>query len=681
MSEYINWRLDTDDQNILWCYIDVPDRSLNLLSLAVIEELEHIIRLLESEPPAGFILLSGKETGFIAGADVHEFTRVSGVDEAHDHARRVQGVFDRIEALICPTVCAINGVCLGGGLELALAFDYRLALDDARTRIGLPEVLLGIHPGFGGSVRFIRQVGPVQGLQLMLAGKSVNARTASRLGLVDHHVPRRQFKAAARQLIGQQPPRSRPRFYLRLLNKAPLRWLLASGVRRQLRKKIRQAHYPAPYALLGLWQQHGGDERAMLAAEADSVAELINSTTSRNLVRVFLLQEQLKSAGKAPAQTFDAVHVIGAGVMGGDIAAWCACQGLNVSLQDKTPALIAPAVQRAVRLFQHRLKRPRQITAARDRLLPDVAGSAVARADVIIEAIVEDAESKAQLFSELLPKLKAGAILATNTSSIGLDRLGGALADPGRLVGIHFFNPVAQMQLVEVIYSPATEKPWIDAASAFCRRINRLPLPVKSSPGFLINRILSAYMNETMILLEEGIQAELIDKVAVDFGMPLGPVELADTVGLDICLSVNQIMADEMAMPISDTLSERVAQGHTGKKAGRGFYHYKKNRPVKRQIATPTPDLQTLEDRLVLRILNACAACLREQLVETADLLDAGMIFGTGFAPFRGGPMHYAKHRGIASVVARLESLQAEHGRRFTPDSYWDGMAGSPGTG
>ncbi len=673
-APYKNWRLHVDGKGIAWCHLDVADASANVLSTAVLGELERLVEELAQLSPVGAAFVSDKETGFIAGAKIEEFTEIQDSEQARAAISRVHKLFNRIEALPFPTVCLINGFCLGGGLELALACRYRVAVDEPDIRIGLPEVLLGIHPGFGGSARMLRQAGPIQGMQLMLSGRSLAPRRARSLGIIDKAVPARQLKNAARALLLEKRPKSRPRLRHRLLSLRPVRKMLAKFMRRQLAAKVNPEHYPAPYALLDLWEAFGGDDKAMLAAEIDSAAKLFLTPTSRNLVQVYLLQERLKSLGKQSDFSGRHVHVVGAGVMGGDIAAWCALKGMRVTLQDREPKLIAPAIGRAYKLFEKRLKRPHLITAAMDRLMPDHKGAGVELADVVIEAIIEDLDAKTELLQALEPRLRDTAILASNTSSISLDSLSKSLKSPQRLVGIHFFNPVAKMQLVEIIYAENTGAAWQHSAAAFCRQLGRLPLPVKSSPGFLINRVLTPYLLEAAALLEEGVQAERIDRLARDFGMPVGPIELADTVGLDICLAVARELSEKLDMSIPAGLKKLIERGRLGRKSGHGFYRYKKGKALRRKLRAGLHNDDEILSRLTLRMLNECAACMREGLVADADLLDAGMIFATGFAPFTRGPIHYAKSQGYDLIIQQLQALQDKAGERFAPDDYWQSL-------
>jgi len=674
-SSYQHWQIHHDDEGICWLSLDKAGATTNVLSVEVIAELDRRLATLAQEPVRGLVIQSAKERGFIAGADIREFLSIKTEDEAAEMMRGVHTVFARLESLSCPTVCLIHGFCLGGGMELALACRYRVAEDDPATRLGLPEVKLGIHPGFGGTLRLPRLIGHLPALQLMLSGRTLSARAARKIGLVDHAVPRRHLQRAARALILKPPAARRPGRWQVLPGHRLLRPLVAQYLRRSVARRVAEVHYPAPYALIEQWLKHVDDPGQMLAAEARSVARLVTGETAQNLIRVFFLQEKLKGLGSEGDFQARHVHVVGAGVMGGDIAAWCALRGLHVTLQDQSAERIAPAVKRAHALFVRRLRQPRLVQAAMDRLMPDVAGDGVPRADVVIEAIFENAEAKQALYQALEPRMKAEALLATNTSSIPLEELSQSLAEPERLVGLHFFNPVAKMQLVEVVSSPHTSADVVKCANRFSRQIDRFPLPVKSSPGFLVNRILMPYLLEAVLLESEGVAAELIDKMAVDFGMPMGPIELADAVGLDICLSVAEILSRELpGTEVPERLRTLVAEGRLGKKSGRGFYIYKKGRPDKAKVVNDSAAPTDLTDRLVLSMLNEAVACLREKVVSSADLLDAGVIFGTGFAPFRGGPLHYLKSTGVGLTRQRLDALAEAHGERFTPDAGWQAL-------
>jgi len=667
-----NWQIEEDDDGIVWVNIETQGQPTNVLTRDTLDELEALLDRLREQSPRGLVIGSARAGGFIAGADVKAFTQLADKEEAVELIHRGQAIMDGIEALPCPTVAMITGYCLGGGLELALACDYRLALEDPATRVALPEVKLGIHPGFGGSVRSIQRIGPIAAMDLMLTGRSLDAKRARRIGLVDQVFPERQLRHAARETVLARPAIPAPRLAHRLANLRPMRALIAWQLRKKVAGKAPKAHYPAPWALIDLWEQYGGEKARMYREEARSVAHLITGQTAQNLIRVFQLQTLLKGQGDRKAFKVKHVHVMGGGVMGGDIAAWCALQGFHVSVQDPRPEALAQTLKRAHKLYKRRFRAfPLQGVAAGDRLIPDPEGHGVARADVVIEAIFEDLDAKSALYRDLESRLKPDALLATNTSSIPLEQLSQALEDPSRLVGLHFFNPVAKMPLLEVVRGENTGDDVMARALSFARQIDKLPLPVKSAPGFLVNRILMPYLLEAMILYSEGVPKEVIDKAARDFGMPMGPIELGDAVGLDICLHVGDILARELGYSVPDILRETVDEGHLGLKSGSGFYSYTDGKKVKAKHTDFAGAIEEVQDRLILRYINEAVACLREGVVENADLVDAGMVFGTGFAPFRGGPMHYRQQSGDQALATRLQELQSRHGERFQVDPGW----------
>jgi 3-hydroxyacyl-CoA dehydrogenase/enoyl-CoA hydratase/3-hydroxybutyryl-CoA epimerase len=674
MTTYKNWRLEQDTDAILWLYFDKQNASTNTINIEVMEELEAIIHsLIDNMKVKGLIIASAKQNGFIAGADITQFNQFRDIDEATKLLRRGQQVFEQLEELKIPTVAMIEGFCLGGGMELALACHYRVAELGAKTRLGLPEVKLGIYPGWGGTVRLPRLIGAPNAFDMILSGRMLSAKAAAKIGVVDVAVPKRHLLTAAKfYALGKAKPH-KPTWLQELTSQNPVRKLLASYLRKKLREKIIQQHYPAPFQVIDNWEHMGLDSKTAFEKEAKSCGRLFFSDTSRNLVRVFFLQERLKGLGKEARFTPQHVHVIGAGTMGGDIAAWCALQGMQVTLQDREAKFIAPAIKRAHELFKEKLKETYLIQKAMDRLIPDIHGHGITKADVIIEAIFEDLATKQALFKSIENKAKPQAILATNTSSIPLDEINAVLTRPERLVGIHFFNPVAKMMLVEVVKGKRTDALVIDKATAFVRKLDKLPLPVKSSPGFLVNRILMPYLMESMMMLQEGIPAAVIDKAMIEFGMPMGPVTLADTVGLDICLSVANNLSQHYHTSVPQRLIDMVAQGKLGKKSGVGFYRYdKRGKLIKPKQETYPKPLEEISDRLLLAMLNECFACLREQVVTDADLLDAGMIFGTGFAPFRGGPIHYAKARGIDELFAQYVKQCEARGEKVGQIKAWE---------
>lgn len=673
---YHNWQVENDKDHIAWVHFDRADSAVNSINAEVLKELAIILTdISQQDKITGVIIASAKPSGFIAGADVEQFTHIKTSDEALVLLQQGQEVFNQLAALSIPTVAMIQGFCLGGGCELVLACRYRVAEEGPKTKIGLPEILIGLHPGWGGSVRLPRLIGAIQAMDLILTGRAVNAKAAAKIGLVDFAVPERHLAQAARYCVLQHPKPHQPTVLQALTNNALVRPLLAKMLRKKVAQKASPQHYPAPYAVIENWSRVGVDDlQRALQVEAESVAKIAVTDTARNLLRVFFLQQRLKSLGKGVNFSAKHVHVIGAGTMGGDIAAWCALQGLQVTLQDREPKFIAPAIKRAFELFKQKLKIPYLVQQAMDRLTPDVKGLGIPRADVFIEAIFENLQAKQKIFQELELLGKPQALLATNTSSLALDQINVVLKDRENLVGVHFFNPAAKMQLVEVVQGEKSSPENVDRAMAFVRQIDRLPLPVKSKPGFLVNRILMPYLMEAMVMFDEGISPCAIDQAAIAFGMPMGPIELADVVGLDICLAVAKNLSEQLGETLPEQLVQMVKNGELGRKTGKGFYVYKNGRAVKPKIASNDTTSTEIADRLILRMINESVACLREEVVADSDLLDAGMIFGTGFAPFRGGPMHYAEAVGLQNIYQQLQQFTTRYGKRFTPDNGWNAL-------
>jgi len=632
-----NWTISRDADGIAWLTFDKAGATANTLSAAVLAELNDALDMFDRDPPKGLVIRSGKTNGFIAGADVEEFGEVNNDAGALAIVKRGWDTFERLASVRYPTLALVRGFCLGGGLELALACRYRVVVDEPGTRLGLPEVMLGIVPGWGGIKRLPKLIGAPGALDLLLTGKTIDARRAKLLGLADECVPVRIMDATARGVLRALPAPHSLKLPLSLTLLPLARRFIAASAAKKVAQRARREHYPAPYAVLDLWVKYDGNALAAPASDPASIPALFRSPTAANLIRVFRLQERLKGLGKDGDFRAAHVHVVGAGTMGGDIAAWCALRGLTVTLQDQNAERLAPAMQRAGKLFAQRLRDPRRVRDATDRLIPDVAGEGVARADVIVEAIFENVEAKRALFAALEKKAKAGAILATNTSSIPLEDIAHAMADPSRLIGLHFFNPVAKMMLVEIVVGRQTREALVPQAAAFVRQIDKLPLPVKSAPGFLVNRVLAPYLMAAMRCVDEGISPETVDESALAFGMPMGPIELADTVGLDICVAVGEMLGDDAAPP--KKLMDAIAAGNLGRKSGRGFYAWVDGKPQK-GAAGAVPE--GLAGRLIEPFVAEAKSALAEQIVVDADLVDAGAIFGTGFAPFRGGPLHYA---------------------------------------
>ncbi|GHH51987.1 3-hydroxyacyl-CoA dehydrogenase NAD-binding domain-containing protein [[Pseudomonas] boreopolis] len=675
---FSHWQAEIRDDGVVVLSLDRQDAPVNAFSQDVLLELGDILERIAIDPPKGVVIRSAKANGFIAGADLKEFQEYDRRGTVDDAIRRGQAVFQKLAELPCPTVAAIHGFCMGGGTEIALACDYRIASDAPSTRIGLPETKLGIFPGWGGSARLPRLVGAPAAMDLMLTGRSVSAGAARAMGLVDKVAPPAVLLdgAIALALSGSTRPVKQ-----RLLGWATNTWIarkiLAPQMTKQVARKAKKEHYPAPYALIGTWERAGGSGiQARLDAERRAVVKLAGTPTARNLIRIFFLTERLKGlggkdGGGMPSPDIKHVHVIGAGVMGGDIAAWSAYKGFEVTLQDREQRFIDGALSRAQELFAKKVKDESKRPVVAARLKSDLAGDGVAQADLVIEAIIENPEAKRELYQSVEPRLKPDALLTTNTSSIPLVELREHIARPGQFAGLHYFNPVALMPLVEIVQHDGLDPANVQRLAAFCKALDKFPVPVAGTPGFLVNRVLFPYMLEAATAYAEGIPGPVIDKAAVKFGMPMGPIELIDTVGLDVAAGVGEELAPFLGLQIPAAL-QTVEPGKRGKKDGQGIYKWENGKPVKPEVPADYKAPEDLEDRLILPLLNEAVACLHEGVVADADLLDAGVIFGTGFAPFRGGPIQHIRATGADALLARLKALQSRHGERFAPRPGWD---------
>lgn len=666
-----NWRQEAKD-GIVWLWLDCENSEVNVISETVLTELDTLLDHVKETQPKALVIRSAKPAGFAAGADIDSFAELRG-DGAVAKLEQGHAVLDKLEALPFATVAVIHGAALGGGFELALACEYRIGIEGAK--FGFPEIQLGLHPGLGGTWRLTQLVDPVEAMQMMLTGKTVYDRKAKKLGIIDALVPERHVEAAIHAAAKGEMKHHAQGFRASALRTRAARSLAANRMRSESQKQAPRTHYPAPFALIDLWEDHGGSKAEMEKAEIASFAELLDSVTAQNLIRVFFLRRKLKAAGKGRSGIAH-VHVIGAGTMGAEIAAWSAIQGHSVTIEDVNPEPLGRAVKRASDICEKKHLSGIEARDALDRMMPDPSGLGRARADLVIEAVPEKMELKEKIYASLRGKMKPGAILASNTSSLRLADLVDAAPERTRFAGLHFFNPVSSMQLVEVVSHPKVERETLDRLAAFVTGIDRLPARVTDYPGFLVNRILAPYLMEAMVLLDEGRSKEEIDRAALAFGMPMGPVTLADQVGLDICLEVANSMRSSLDRPVAETpawLREKVEAGETGRKAGKGLYDYKGGaEPPK----SPEPDPSTeILDRLILPMCDAAVECLRNDVIHDEEQLDGAVIFGTGWAPFRGGPMRYARTRGLGECRDRLRALAEKHGDRFRPDPGWDSLA------
>jgi len=698
VSEPFYWRLETPGGGAIGVLsIDAPGQKVNVLSGEVLDELGAQLERIPHLGLSGLVITSGKPRTFVAGADVREIQAIHDPEEGALKAARGQLIFQRLALLTIPTLAAIDGLCLGGGTELALACRYRVASDFERTFLGLPEVRLGILPGFGGSTRLPRLIGLPAALDLILTGKTVDGSRAFKMGLVDDVLPREDFGPRAVRWLGSRLDAAafeRVRAERRRRRAGPPAWALEGNpigrafVFSQAKKSVLRethGHYPAPLKVLEILPHTcRGPIPEALALEARAVGELLVTPEHKNLISIFFLTEGAKKDPPTPnAVEVRAVGVLGAGVMGGGIAWALSDTGIPVRLKDVAPEPVGKGLKAAYDLYQRRVRRRRLKPGDRDRKLRLISGgtdwAGFARLDAVIEAIVEKMEVKQAVLAEVEARLPAHAVLLTNTSSLDVDQMASRMAHPERLAGLHFFNPVDRMPLVEIIVGARTSPAAADTALALARRLGKTPVVVKNAPGFLVNRILMPYLNEGLHLFRQGVHIETLDQSMVDFGMPMGPLRLLDEIGIDVADKVSHILGAAFGDRVdpAGVLEAMVQGGRTGKKGGLGFYRYRggegtpdpavyplADRPS-RDVITAGPD--AWRERMILAMVNEAARCLEETVVESPAQVDLAMIMGTGFPPFRGGLLRHADVVGLPVVVDRLRALAQVHGARFEP--------------
>ena len=633
-----HWSVSVDADNLCWLTLDVAGKSVNVLTHAVMAELGQILDWLDQQDTiAGIGMLSGKPGGFVYGADIAEFELLTTADDVLQHMQMVHGLFNRIESFGAPTIVGIDGIAVGGGLEIALTFDRLLTTASNKTKLGFPEVNLGILPGYGGSGRAYGRVGTAVVTEMMMSGKPLSANAALAAGLIDETVDdaadlQPTMATWLTQQSQQKPPRQQRE------NTADQSALDAA--RAQFLKRLRADHTPAPFAIIDHVARHGHSAAAMSAGEMDIFPDLMVGTASKNLRRLYYLTDKVRKTARGNS-AIQNLHVVGAGVMGGDIAAVAAMSGLNVTLTDMNEIAMHAAIDRAAQLFARRLKSDDKITAARNRLTADPDGHGAAHADLVIEAVAEKLPVKQAVFAALEQVIKPDAILATNTSAIPLEDIAAALQDPSRLIGLHFFNPVPVLPLVEVIWSQYSNQDFVTRGMQFAGQIGKMPIRCQSAPGFLVNRALLPYMFKAVEAVAAGEDADQIDESLVDFGMPMGPIELCDQVGLDVCLDVGMVLG--IAPAAEAVLREKCEAQNLGRKTGTGFYQWDGNRPIRPRAAVDVARMADIAAAMLAPMIEQCQQAVDEGVVDSADSADAGMIFGTGFPGFRGGPLHWSQ--------------------------------------
>ena len=654
-------KLEFDDAGIAWVIFDDPEARVNVLGPASMESLDHILDELAQRRPRGVIFSSNKPGIFIAGADIKELERICDQQHGAELSRAGHTIFAKIENLGVPTVAAIDGACLGGGCELALACSARVATDGTKTQIGLPETQLGIIPGWGGTQRLPRLIGVRAALDIILPGKSLNGVRAFKAGLIDAVVPAVVLRETAREFaLGTRQPK-------RASTLAQNNWAARSVVCKMARKQVltrTRGHYPAPLrALEAVEEGLAGGLDEGLEREAQIFGEVAVTPVCKNLIRIFFLREKfskLRLESPTPPRKIAKVGVCGAGVMGAGIAQWCSARGLTVRLKDIKPEFVAGGMKRIADVYREGVKR-RKITQpdvehGLARVHPTTDYTGFGDCDLVVEAVLEKIEVKRQLFGELTPLLRKDCVLASNTSAIPIDELAEATGRPERFVGIHFFNPVHLMPLVEVVRGTKTAPDVLAVAVEFAKQLKKIPIVVKGAPGFLVNRLLMPYLNEAGLLLGDGVSVAAIDKAMLDFGMPMGPLRLIDEVGIDVAYDVASELAQAFGnrMKVALVLQKVHESGLRGRKGGAGFYLYEgKHEQVNPKLKSliggyekPMP-AEEIQNHLLRVMINEAKVCLQEGVVAGEDDLDVGMIFGTGFPPFRGGLVKYAKDAGL----------------------------------
>jgi len=684
-SEHGPFRIEAHASGIALLWFDDPARRVNLLdtdSLASLRRaLEELKQRADSTFPRALILLSGKEEQFIAGADIAEFDRLTDRSQADATVRATQELFEEFARLPYPTVAAINGPCLGGGTELSLAFRYRIASNARKVAIGLPEVQLGILPGFGGTNRLPRRIGLTPSLDLLLTGRSLDSRRAYRVGLVDAVLPHERFSERAVQwteTLLQDPhavKRRHPPLGLRVIETiAPLRNAILSQARGRVLRET-HGHYPAPLEIIRVLRATWGARIAEgLATEREAVCKLLFTPESKSLRGIFKLREEAKRRPETTrARPVRHVAVLGAGTMGGEIAYLLSSRDIRARLRDLKPEPLLRSLSHARSLFEREASRGRltkaEMARALGRIEPALDLSGLKSADLALEAVVEDLPVKQALFRELEGFVPDRCVFATNTSSLSVRAMAKGLKNPGRVVGMHFFNPAARMPLVEVIRTDVSDPAAVETVIALTRRLGKTPVLVADAPGFLVNRVLMPYLAEAVALVERGQPVRAIDRALRDFGMPMGPLQLLDEIGLDVARKVAHVLHDAYGdrMPPVTLIDRLVASGELGKKSEMGFYNYEggKRQGVNGEIESSNPAegplaSHAIVDRLIDAMANEAALALEERVVTRPEDVDLALVLGTGFPPFRGGLLRYADAAGIGAIVERLARRQQE---------------------
>jgi 3-hydroxyacyl-CoA dehydrogenase/enoyl-CoA hydratase/3-hydroxybutyryl-CoA epimerase len=681
---------------------DMPNEKVNKLSTLVLQELEKAINVIDGNKAIRVLLItSAKKDIFIAGADINEIKAIYDIKDALEKVSQGQNILTKIAQIKIPTIAIINGACLGGGLELALACKYRVAISNEKTALGLPEVNLGIIPGFGGTQRLPKLVGLSESLKIILSGKPVDAKKAFKMGLVDDIIREEFLQEKLGYFVREILQNGEKNLYLKARIDAKKKrfifenlllgkFLIFHLAKKDLWQKTK-GEYPAPfYALEVIKRTYGANQIDRgFKTELEAFCELAVGAISKNLIEIFFTSEALKKdlgvQNSKEIPEIKKASLLGAGVMGGGIAWLFANNNIDIRIKDITQNAIALGYNQVVKIFGQLAKikkvTPAQIAMKIANISTTLDFSGFDKSEFVIEAVVENMAVKKRILAEVEANVKKDAVIVSNTSSLAISQMAHALQNPERFAGMHFFNPVNRMPLVEVIRGEKTSDATIATVVKLAKKLGKTPIVVEDVAGFLVNRILLPYMNEASFLLQEGAEIKRVDTLIEKFGMPMGPFVLADVVGIDVGVKVAHSLFEAYGqrMKVADILDE-IYNNHKnllGKKSGQGFYTYPKNQVNgeiekilsksrdSKNIHQPYIHDADIVDRCILTMVNEAAKCLEEKVVKNARYLDLAMIMGAGFPAFRGGILRYADLRGISEVSTKLQELNKKHGARF----------------
>lgn len=646
----LNWHVNFDE-NIYWLGFDRHDSQQNSLNYDSLKELNKIIDSIDLSNVKAIVIYSKKPKGFV-GADISQIKNMN-VAELSKFIQYGGNLFDKIEKLTVKTIFLINGFCLGGGFELALACDYRVASNDYNTKVGLPEVRLGIHPGWGGCIRLTRLIGISNSIKIILAGRFIDSNKAKKLGIITDVAQEYMLDKAAvyyannkiRKKINISLFVEKYILYIGIVRK-----MLRVMLQNDLENKVRKNHYPSPYAILDIFFKKNIYSNSSFQIEQSSLQRIVSNQESlQNMLLIYNLGQRKVSVEKSNNRKITRIHVIGSGVMGTGIASWCAYKGFKVSFEDINLSSLGKAIKISNEFFAKKISNKYRRLAIHDNLIMDPLSSGINTADLVIEAVKEDIKIKKAIFCEIEKKVKPGAILATNTSSIDLEEIHSVMQNPHNLLGIHFFNPVDKMKLVEIIYNSNVHKDLLSASQSFVKNISKIPLFVKSSPGFLVNRILMPYLIESISLLKSGVSKIKIDSALISFGFPMGPIQLIDLVGIDVCVDVLKNISSLYESSIPDILRDKIHSNHLGVKSGRGFYKYKNIKIVGKKPSNKKDDIMIV-NKMIIVLLKESYLILQDKIVENEDEIDTGLVYGIGFPAYTGGLINYCRKIGAEKI-------------------------------